>query len=94
MKDTDIHTHIHILTGISFTKVKVEHMEDPLYIHRNYCLQDISVKTGLDHLTPLKEIKARPNPDILTEYQKCVDEQSYLVDAIMGMYQVDNPQKM
>jgi len=71
------------------TKVKVEHMEDRLYIHRNYCLQDINGKTGLDHLTPLKEIKVRPNLDILTEYQKWVDEQSDLVDAIMGMYQVD-----
>ena len=29
------------------TKVKVEHMEDRLYIHRNYCLQDIHGKTGL-----------------------------------------------
>jgi len=46
-------------------------------------------KTGLDHLTPLKEIMARPNLDILTEYQKWVDEHSDLADAIMGMYQVD-----
>ena len=38
--------------------------------------------------TSLK-IKARPNLDILTEYQKWLDEQSDLVDAIMGMYQVD-----
>jgi len=43
----------------------------------------------LDHLTPLKEIKARPNLGILTEYHKWVDEKSDLVDAIMGMYQVD-----
>ena len=64
-------------------------MEDRLYIHRNYCLQDINGKTGLDHLTPLWKIKARPNLDILTEYQKWLDEQSDLVDAIMGMYQVD-----
>ena len=71
------------------TKVKVEHMEDRLYIHRNYCLQDINGKTGLDHLTPLWKITARPNLDILTEYQKLRDEQSDLVDAIMGMYQVD-----
>ena len=71
------------------TKVEVEHMEDRLYIQCNYCLQDINGKTGLDHLTPLKEIKVRPNLDILTEYQKWVDKQSDLVDAIMGMYQVD-----
>ena len=74
------------------TKVKVEHMEDRLYNHhddRNYCLQDKNGKTGLDRLTPLKEIKARPNLDILTEYQKWVDEQSDLADVIMGMYQVD-----
>ena len=71
------------------TKIKVENMEDRLYIYRNYCLQDLNGKTGLDHLTPLKEFKARPNLDILTEYQKWVDEQSDLVDAIMGMYQVD-----
>jgi len=43
----------------------------------------------LDHLTPPKKIKARPNLDILTEHQKWVDEQSDLVDAITGMYQVD-----
>ena len=43
----------------------------------------------MDHLTPLQKIKARPNLDILTEYQKWLDEQSDLVDAIMGMYQVD-----
>jgi len=71
------------------TNVKVEHMEDRLYIHRNHCLQDISGKTGLDHLKPLGEIKTRPNLDILTEYQKWVDEKSDLVDATMGMYQVD-----
>ena len=71
------------------TKVKVEHMEDRLCIHRNYCLQDTSGKTGLDHLTSLKEIKALPNLDILSEFQKWVDEQSDLADAIMGMYQVD-----
>ena len=86
MKYTDLHTHIHIHTGI---KVKVEHMEDRLYIHRSYCLQDINGKTGLDHLTPFKEIKARPNLDVLTEYQKWVDEQSDLADAIMVVYQVD-----
>jgi len=40
-------------------------------------------------LNSLAEIKARPNLDILTEYQKWVDEQSDLVDAIMGMYQLD-----
>jgi len=33
--------------------------------------------------------EARPNLDIFTEYQKWVDEQSDLTDAIMGMYQVD-----
>jgi len=71
------------------TKVKVEHTEDRLYIHRNYCLQDLNGKTGLEHLTSLAEIKARPNLDILTEYQKWVDEQSDLVDAIMGMYQLE-----
>jgi len=71
------------------TKVKVEHMDHRLYIHSNYCQQDINGKTGLDHLTPLKEIKVRPNLDILTEYKKWVDEQSDLVDAIMGMYQID-----
>ena len=58
-------------------------------MHRNHCLQDRNGKTGLDHLTPLKEIKARPNLDILTKYQKWVDEQSDLVDVIMGMDQVD-----
>ena len=36
------------------TKVKVEDMEDRLYIHRNYCLQDMNAKTGLDHLTSLE----------------------------------------
>jgi len=71
------------------TKVKVEHMEDRLYIYRNYCLQDIDGKTWLDHLIPLKEIKAYPILHILTEYQKWVDEPSYLVDATMGVYQVD-----
>jgi len=35
-------------------------------------------KTGLEHLTSLKEIKARPNLDILTEYQKWVDKKSDL----------------
>ena len=48
-----------------------------------------SGKTGLEHLTSLAEIKARPNLAIFTEYQKSVDEQSDLVDAIMGMYQLD-----
>jgi len=43
----------------------------------------------LEHLTSLEEIQARPNLDILTEYQKWVDEQSDLADAIMGMYQLD-----
>ena len=71
------------------TKIKVENMEDRLYIYRNYCLQDTNVKTGLDHLTSLKEIKALTNLDILSEYQKWVDEPSDLVDAILGMYQVD-----
>ena len=89
MKYTDLHTHIHPHTGTRVTKVKVEHMEDWIYIHRNYSLQDINGKTGLDHLTPLKEIKARHNLDILTEFQKWADEQSDLVDANMGMYQVD-----
>jgi len=47
-------------------------------------------KTGLEHLSFLKEIKARPtNLDILTEYQKWVDEQSNLPDAIMCMYQLE-----
>ena len=63
--------------------------EERLYIHRNYCLQAINGKTGLEHLTSLEEIKARPNLDILTEYQKWVDEQSDLLDAIMGMYRLD-----
>jgi len=89
MKYTDLHTHIHIHTGIRATKVKIEHMEDRLYIHRNYFLQNTNGKTRLDHLTPLKEIKAPPNLDILTENQKWVDEQSDLADAIMDMYQVD-----
>ena len=71
------------------TMVKDEHMEDRLYIHRNYFLQDINGKTGLDDFTPPKDIKARPNLDILTKYQKWVREQSDLVDVIMGMYQVD-----
>jgi len=89
MKYTDLHTHIHIHTVMRATKIKVEHMEDRLYIHRNFCPQDLSGKTGLDHLTTLKEIKARPNLDILTEYQKWVDEQRDLVDAIICVYQVD-----
>jgi len=46
-------------------------------------------KTGLDHLTSLIEIKALPNLDILSEYQKWVNEKSDLEDAILGMYQVD-----
>jgi len=46
-------------------------------------------KTVLVHLTSLKKINARPNLDILTEYQKWVDEQNDLADAIMSMYQVD-----
>ena len=41
------------------------------------------------HLTTLQEIKTRPNLDISTEYQKWLDDQSDLVGAIMGMYQVD-----
>ena len=64
-------------------------MEDRLYIHGKHCLQDMNGKTGLDHLTSLKEIKALPNLDILSEYQKWVNEQSDLVDAILGMYQID-----
>ena len=70
------------------TKVKVEHMEDRLYIHRNHCLQDLNGETGLEHLTSLAEIKARPNLAIFSEYQKWVDEQSNLVGVIMGMYQL------
>jgi len=48
-------------------------------------------KTGLEHsgLTSFKEIKVRPNLDILTEYQKWVDDQSILGDAIRGLYQLD-----
>ena len=46
-------------------------------------------KTVLNHLKSLNEINARPNLDILMEYQKWVVEQSDLTDAIMGMYQVD-----
>jgi len=34
-------------------------------------------------------ITVRPNLDNLTSYQKWVDEQSYLADAIMGMYYFD-----
>jgi len=43
----------------------------------------------LEHLTSLAEIKARPTLAIFTEYQKWVDEQSDLVDTIMGMYQLE-----
>ena len=44
----------------------------------------------LDWITwPLSKRLMRPNLDILTEYQKWVDEQSDLADAIMGLYQVD-----
>jgi len=50
-------------------------------------------KTGLELLSFLKKIKARPDLDILTEYQKWVDEQSNLPDAIMGMYQLDASSK-
>jgi len=89
LKCTDLYTPAHTQTGMRATKVKVEHMEDRLYIHRNYCLQDLNGKTGLEHLTSLAEIKARPNLAIFTEYQKWVDEQSDLVDAIMGMYQLE-----
>jgi len=41
-------------------------------------------KPGLVHsgLTSLEEIKVRPSLDTLTEYQKWVDEQSILGDAI------------
>ena len=66
---TFLYTPAHTQTGMRVAKVKVEHMMDRLYIHHNYCLQDINWKTGLEHLTPLEEIKARPNFDILTEYQ-------------------------
>jgi len=49
-------------------------------------------KTGLEHsgLTSLKEIRVRPNLEILTEYQRWtrVDEQSILRDAIIGVYQL------
>jgi len=43
-------------------------------------------KTEVDHLTSLKEIEARPNLDKFTDYQKLVDEQNDLGDAIMDMY--------
>ena len=43
----------------------------------------------MEHLTSLAEIKARPNLVIFIEYQKWVDEQSDLIDTIMGMYQLD-----
>ena len=33
--------------------------------------------------------EARPNLAIFTEYQKWVDEQSDLMDVIMGMYQLE-----
>ena len=89
MTYTDLHTHIHTQTGMRATEVKVERMEDRLYTHRNYCLHDMNGKTGFDHLTSFKEISARLNLHILTEYQKWVNEQSDLADAIMGMYQVD-----
>jgi len=50
-------------------------------------------QTGLKHSgftsLRLKEIKVRPNVDILTKYQKWVDEQSISGDAIMGVYQLD-----
>ena len=46
-------------------------------------------KLDFYHLTSLKEIKALPNLDILSKYQKWVHEPSDLVDAILGMYQVD-----
>ena len=51
-----MYTPAHTQTGMRATKVKVEHMEDRLYIHRNYCLQVLNGKTGLEHLTSLAEI--------------------------------------
>jgi len=44
---------------------------------------------GLDHLTSLKEITAHPTLHKLTDYQRWVDEQNDLADAIISMYQVD-----
>ena len=49
----------------------------------------VQVKGAPSIVMSLKEITARPNLDQLTDYQKWVDEQSDLADAIMGMYQVD-----
>jgi len=63
------------------TKVKVEHVENRIFVHCTYCLQTMNGKTGFQHLTSLQEINARPSLDILTEYQKWVDEQSNLSDA-------------
>ena len=69
---TDIYlfAHSHIHTGMWATKLRVKHMEDRLFIHRNYCLQDMNGKFGLDHLTSLKGIKARLHLGQLMEYQK------------------------
>ena len=47
----------------------------------------------MELLSFLKKIEARPDLDILTEYQKWVDEQSNLPDAITGMYQLDTSSK-
>jgi len=51
----------------------------------------MNVKNGLElkHLTSLKELKAHPNLDILTEYQKWIDEHIDLADVIMGMCQLN-----
>jgi len=72
--DTYLLTTSNIHTGVRATTLKVEHMEDRIYIRHNNCLQDMNGKTGLGHLTSLKElkalkeIKARPNFDKLPDY--------------------------
>ena len=54
--DTYLLTTWHIHTGMRVTKVKVKHMEDRLYIHRNRCVQNMNAKTLLDHLTSLNRL--------------------------------------
>ena len=62
--NNEIYTHTHRYACYQ-GQSRAHGVEDRLYIHCNYCLQDMNGKTGLDHLTPLKEIKARPDLDIL-----------------------------
>ena len=86
------HIHVHIHTGMRVTKVKVDHMEDRLYVHRNYCLQDMNGKTELDHLTSLKE---RRSPTLTS----CQSTRNGLMNKVIwqtrfwGCIKLRHPQK-